>query len=150
MSKQFALTRNTLLGFVKNLDENVADIQPDHFNNTLRWHIGHILVSAEGFLFGYPKKTTSIPEAYNNLFSTGTKPADWTTEAPNLSDLINHLEDQQKQINDLSKDYFEQPIPFTLPFGDFRTYGDIFDFVLVHEADHVGQMKAMKKIVVEN
>lgn len=150
MTKQFDLARNGLLAFVKNLDKKTVDIQPNHFNNTLRWHIGHILVSAEGLMLGYPTHSTNIPESYNKLFATGTKPADWTTDAPSLSDLIKYLREQQTRFNDLSEDYFAQTIPFTLPFGDFKTYGDIFEFIILHEADHLGQVKAMKKIVAGN
>lgn len=150
MTKQFDLVRNGLLAFVNNLDEKHMDIQPDHFNNTLRWHIGHIIVSAESLLFGYPTQSTNIPKAYHTLFATGTKPADWTTEAPSLTSLVNCLSEQQKRVNRLSDTYFSQSIPFTLPFGDFKTYGDIFEFVILHEAEHVGQMKAMKKNVAGN
>lgn len=150
MTEQFDLARNGLLAFVKNLDEKTVDIQPKHFNNTLRWHIGHVLVSAEGLMLGYPAHSTNIPEAYNKLFATGTKPGDWTTEAPSLSNLIKYLEEQQARFKNLSKDYFAQTIPFTLPFGNFKTYSDIFEFIIVHEAEHLGQMKAMKKIVAEN
>lgn len=150
MTKQFDIARNGLLAFVDNLEEKYVDVQPDHFNNTLRWHIGHILVSAESLMFGYPAQSTNVPEAYHTLFATGTKPAEWTTKAPSLSTLVNDLGEQQKKINQLSGDYFSQTIPFTLPFGDFKTYSDIFEFIILHEAEHVGQMKAMKKIVAGN
>ena len=149
MSKQFDLTRNGLLDFVNKLDENIVDIQPKHFNNTLRWHTGHILVTMESLLFGFPRHSKNIPEAYQALFATGTKPADWETEAPSLAELVKYIAEQQERVNGLSDEFFAQTLPYTLPFGDFKTYEDIFAMLLHHEAEHMGQMKAMKRIVTE-
>lgn len=149
MSKQFDLARNGLLGFVNKLDEKIVDIQPDHFNNTLRWHTGHVLVTTESLLFGFPKQSENIPEAYHALFATGTKPADWEVEAPSLTDLVKYLEEQHERVNGLSDAFFAETLPYTLPFGNFKTYDDIFAMILQHEAEHLGQMKAMHRIVSE-
>ncbi|WP_240510160.1 DinB family protein [Virgibacillus profundi] len=147
MSKQFEMTRSAFLSFVKDLDEETADMQVRYFNNTIRWHIGHVLVTAEGLLFGYPKQSTNFPEGYNKLFASGTKPADWDTEAPELSVLVECLEEQQPRINELSEDFFKQDLPYTLPFGNFKTYGDIYEMIIQHESEHLGKMKAMKQVV---
>lgn len=147
MSKQFDLTRNNFLGFVNKLDEEIIDIQPEHFNNTLRWHVGHVIVTAESLLFGFPKQSANMPEDFSTLFATGTKPADWTTEAPSLAELVKHVEKQQERINELSDAFFAEDLPYTLPFGNFKTYDDIFAMLLHHEAEHLGQMKAMHRIV---
>ena len=150
MSKQFNLTRSAFLEFVKELDEKTADIQATYFNNTIRWHIGHVLVSYEGLLFGYPDHSAAIPADYNGLFATGTKPADWKSEPPKLAELTKHLEEQQTRINDLSDNFLAKELPFKLPFGDFKTFGDIYEFLLHHENEHLGKMKAMKQVVSEN
>lgn len=132
---------------MNDLDKKIADTQPKQFNNTIHWHIGHVLVTTEALLFGYPSQSTNFPEAYNELFKSGTKPADWTTEAPNISEIAKHLEEQQTRVNTLSEEFFTQDIPFTLPFGNFKTYGDIFDMLILHENEHLGKMKAMKQVV---
>src|SRR5699024_5559579 len=138
------------LKFVNNLDEKTIDVQPAGFNNTIRWHVGHVLVVAEKFLFGYPEQSTEIPTNYNDLFQPGTKPADWTEKGPELSDLTKHLEKQIERINALSEDYFTKKLPFTLPFGNFETYGDLYGLSIHHEAEHLGQIKAMKRIIEAN
>jgi len=143
MFDHFNYTRKATLGLIKGLDEDKVDIQPEKLNNTLRWHAGHILVTAESLLFGFPDHSKNIPEEYKDLFSTGTKPADWAEKTPELSEIVSHLDDQQKRINDLNKDFFEQDLPFELPFGNFKTYGDIFLMITQHEADHTGQMKVL-------
>jgi uncharacterized damage-inducible protein DinB len=147
MFNHFNYTRKATLGVIKRFDENKVDIQPEKLNNTLRWHVGHILVTAESLLFGFPNHSKNIPEEYKDLFSTGTKPADWPKDVPALSELISHLEAQQKRINDLNADFFEQDLPFEMPFGNFKTYGDIFLMITEHEAEHNGQMKVLNMLV---
>ncbi|MFD1040564.1 DinB family protein [Virgibacillus byunsanensis] len=150
MLKQFDSTRIALVAFVNNLDEKIVDIQPESFNNTIRWHIGHVLVSSEGLLFGFPSQSTNIPEHYHTLFATGTKPADWSEDVPTLNELVTNLEEQATRIKQLSDEFFEKTLPYTLPFGNFKTYGDVFRMILQHESEHLGQMKAMKRVVNEN
>lgn len=144
MSHLFNFTRNTFLSFVKDLDEKTADYKAEAFNNTIHWHVGHVLVTAEALLLGYPKQSDNLPEKYNDLFAVGTKPADWPSEVPDLSELVKLLKEQQTRINELSDDFFTQDIPFE--FMNFKTYGDIFDMLLHHENEHLGKMKAMKQV----
>lgn len=147
MTKQLDFTRDSFINFVKSLDETTVDVQPEGFNNTIRWHVGHVLVVAEKFLFGYPEQSTQIPANYHDLFQPGTKPADWTLKGPALSEIIHYLEDQISRINALTEDYYATKLPFTLPFGNFETYGDLYGLSIHHEAEHLGQIKAMKRII---
>lgn len=147
MSKQFELTRGALLGFLKDLSETTADLQPKGFNNTIRWHIGHVLLTAEKFMFGYPKHSSNLPASYNDLFGMGSKPADWTGDIPALPELIANLESQTARINELTEEFFTQKLPFQFPFGNIQTYGELYALTLYHEAEHLGQMKAMKRCI---
>lgn len=148
MLKQFQLTRDFLLHFVKNLDESMIDSKPNGFNNNLRWNIGHVLLTGEKFLFGYPKKSTFVPESYAPLFEMGTSPDGWQEqEVPSLTVLIDQLEAQTARIRELSPEFFEQELPFNFPYFNLKTYHDLFAFMMYHEADHLGQMKAMKRII---
>ena len=48
--KQFEITRGALLKFMETLDDKIADTcAPEGFNNTIRWHIGHVLTAARSF-----------------------------------------------------------------------------------------------------
>ncbi|MYL42957.1 DinB family protein [Virgibacillus salexigens] len=147
MINQFSFTRGSLLSFIKNLDTKVIDVQPKEFNNNIHWHIGHILVTAESLLFGFPKQTNQLPEYYNDLFATGTKPADWPESVPSLANLIKDLETQAPRIEELTEEFLAKDLPYTLPFGNFKTYGDIYAMIIHHEAEHLGQIKAIKRIV---
>ncbi|MBP1970565.1 hypothetical protein J2Z83_002686 [Virgibacillus natechei] len=145
MSNLFNFTRSASLSFAKDLDEKTADYQAEAFNNTIHWHVGHVLVTAEALLFGYPKQSANFPEKYNDLFGGGTKPADWPSEVPAISELVNLLEEQQTRINELSDDFFAQELPFK--FMNFKTYDELFAMVIQHESEHLGKMKAMKQVV---
>jgi uncharacterized damage-inducible protein DinB len=147
LSKQFELTRGSLLSFIQKLEEGTSEVQPNGFNNNIHWHIGHVLVSAEFFLFGYPKKSTHLPENYQELFKMGSKPGDWKRDVPTVKELTEQLQSQAERINQLPEEFFTNKLPFTFPYGNIETYGDLFAFMLYHEADHIGQMKAMNRLI---
>ncbi|WP_404458487.1 DinB family protein [Oceanobacillus kapialis] len=147
MSDQFDLTRSAVLSFVENVDEKIADVQPEYFNNTIRWHVGHVLVTPEALLFGFPNHSENVPKSYSDMFNTGTRPADWQDTPPSLSELVSELKNQQTRIKELSDDFLKQELPYTLPFGNFKTYGDVYEMILQHENEHLGKMKAMKQVV---
>lgn len=146
MSYQFQFIRNQTIDFAKQLNDQIADAKASYFNNTIRWHIGHVLVTAESLLFGYPDHSDALPKNYHDLFATGTKPADWKEEPPALSNLIEQLEEQKERILQLDDDFFRKDLDYTLPFGDFKTYGEVFAMIMHHESEHVGKMKAMKQV----
>ena len=47
---------------METLDDKTVDTQPDGFNNTIRWHIGHVLTAAETFMFG--REFKQLPTEY--------------------------------------------------------------------------------------
>ena len=145
--KQFNLTRTALLTFAHDLTEEEADIQATYFNNTLRWHIGHVLVFSEKLLFRYPKKSDNIPANYAELFGPGTKPSEWTEDAPTLTELANLLENQQERINNFEDLFWKTNVTFKVPFGSIETFGDLLIMLGHHETEHLGKMKAMRQVV---
>lgn len=140
---QYDLTRQQFLQFAKDADASVTEVEPTGSRNNLHWHMGHVLVVTEKFLFNYPKGSTHIPETYNEWFAPGTKPADWPSDVPNVSEITDQLEKQLTRINELTDDDLAKEIPFE--FGNFKTYGELYELAIHHEAEHLGQMKAMKR-----
>lgn len=141
--KQFELTRGALVKFMQTLDIKTADKQPDGFNNTIRWHIGHVLTAAESFMFG--KEFKHLPSEYPGLFGLGTRPSEWKTEGPSLEVLMSQLQEQAQRIKVIPTESFEKKLP--KPFLGLETVGELYGMMLYHEADHIGQMKAMKRII---
>lgn len=145
--KQFNLSRTALLTFFQELDEDTTDIQVKYFNNTLRWHIGHVLVTYEKFLFRSKKGSDNIPENYFTLFSSGTKPSDWTEEPPTLEELTKYLVEQQERINSFDDLFWKSNVKFKVPFGSIETFGDLLIMIAHHETEHLGKMKAMLQVL---
>src|SRR5688500_8333278 len=110
LTQQFNVTRNGLLRDIKNLENSVMDVQPRGFNNTIHWHIGHVLTTTEQFLFGFPKKTQHIPSHYYDLFANGTKPADWTGDVPDVGTLTDQNDNQIQRFKQLPVEQFEQKL----------------------------------------
>lgn len=143
--KSFELARNY---FVKNIDaikEDVAETQPDGFNNTIHWQVGHVLTVAEQFMFGYPKKSTHLPEIYMELFATGTKPADWKGEVPSIQELSAQLKEQLGRIKEIPAESFSERLK--TPFLGQETFGELTNFAVFHESLHLGQIQAMKRVI---
>lgn len=143
--KSFELTRSRLVRNVETLDEVNVDVQPVGFNNTIHWHVGHVLTVAEQFMFGFPKKSTSLPANYMELFATGTKPADWQGEVPSMKELTEQLKNQMKRIKEIPAESFSERLK--TPFLGQETFGEIANFAIFHEANHLGQVQAMKRVM---
>ncbi|MCM3768048.1 DinB family protein [Neobacillus niacini] len=143
--KHFELTRKNLLKNVAALDERIVDIKPEGFNNTLHWHVGHVLTVAEQFMFGYPKKSAHLPANYLELFGNGTKPADWQGDVPSVQELSQQLAEQLKRIKEIPAESFSEKLK--TPFLGQETFGELANFGIFHETLHLGQILAMKRVV---
>ncbi|KAB2329722.1 DinB family protein [Cytobacillus depressus] len=143
--KHFEFARRYFLKNVDALDESILDIQPEGFNNTLHWHIGHVLTVAEQFMFGFPNKSNHLPANYVELFGDGTKPADWQGEVPSVSELSEQLKEQLKRIKEIPAENLNERL--AKPFLGQETFGELANFALFHESLHLGQIQAMKRVI---
>jgi uncharacterized damage-inducible protein DinB len=143
--KNFELTRSFLLKNVDALDEAIVDVQPKGFNNTIHWHVGHVLTVAEQFMFGFPNKSTHLPAHYVELFSRGTKPSDWQGDVPSVEELSAQLKEQIKRIKEIPVESLSERLK--QPFLGAETYGELANFAIFHESSHLGQMHAMKRVI---
>lgn len=143
--KHYELARDRFIKSVVELDEGFADVQPDGFNNTIHWHIGHVLTVAEQFMFGFPKKSTQLPANYLELFASGTSPAAWQGEVPSVQELIVQLQEQVTRIKEIPTESFNQRLK--TPFLGQETFGELTNFAIFHESIHLGQIQAMKRVI---
>src|SRR3954471_3773993 len=104
--KNMELTRSFFIKNVEAIEEGLVEVQPEGFNNTIHWHVGHVLTVAEQFMFGFPKKSTNLPANYMELFATGTKPADWNGEVPSIQELAEQLKEQLQRIKEIPGEGF--------------------------------------------
>jgi hypothetical protein len=143
--KQFEMTRGYFIKKTASLSKEITCIQPDGFNNTINWHIGHVLTVCEQFLFDYPRKTTHIPANYIELFGNGTKPADWKGDVPAVDELVLQLKDQLIRIQEIPSGQLNEKLE--KPFLGLETFGEIAGFALFHEANHLGHIQAMERVI---
>ena len=143
---QFVMTRNFFLRKVEALPSDIVRVQPEGFNNNILWHIGHVLTVTEQFMFGFPKKTTFLPENYVELFGNGTKPSEWNEEhVPQIEDLIAQLKEQVARLKEIKVENFEQALKQS--FLGLETYGELAQMALFHEAHHLGQIHTIQRVI---
>lgn len=139
------MQRSFLLKEVENLPKDILDRQPKGLNNTIHWHIGHILTVAEQFMFGYPSKSTFIPESYKGYFGNGTKISDWDADTPSTDILIEELKKQLTRIQEMPSEKFEEKLE--KPIFNFETFGELASMALLHEGNHLGQIHSMSLVL---
>ncbi|WP_377890437.1 DinB family protein [Alkalihalobacillus sp. R86527] len=142
---QFNKVRSWSIGEAEDLSEDLVNIQPEGFNNTIKWHLGHIITETEYFLFEITSLEVKLPNTYNDFFAPGTKPADWKGEAPLLSELVLSLKSQVERVNQLSEEMFNHMLK--KPVHGFNTAADSASFSVLHESLHLGQLLSMKRMI---
>ncbi|UOF89466.1 DinB family protein [Fodinisporobacter ferrooxydans] len=149
--KQLVHARKSLLRMVQSIPEDVIDIQPAGFNNTIRWNVGHILVVAEYYVLGKTGHEAQLPKEYVTFFGNGTKPSDWTGEPPSFATLIQQLEDQLSRIQTALSGRLDEALANPVPLGStglqFETYGEVLNLGIYHEGNHTGFINALRRVV---
>lgn len=134
----------------KRIPEEMADIIPEGFNNSIRWNFGHIAFVQEKLVFGISGEEMKVPMNYERLFGAGTKPADWTEPPPSFDEIASVLNEQKQRIKTLLRGRMEQklPSPFTNRGGiTFYTIGEAYLFGFYHEAMHMETIKQIYRSI---
>jgi hypothetical protein len=139
------LTRSYFIKNIKAVEEGITDVQPEGFNNTIHWHIGHVLTTAESLIFGFPKNTSYLPANYMELFARGTKPAEWEEDVPSISVLTSQLKEQLSRMKEIPVESLS--VELKEPFLGQQTFGELVNFALFHENLHLGHIQAMKRVI---
>lgn len=138
--------RGATLSVVGDVSETEADAIPNGFRNNIRWHLGHIYVVQENMMFGLSKLHRTLPEGYLDWFNRGTSPADWKTPPVSLDVLKEALRTQTDRIVETFHDKLDQPLvqPFELPGLVVTKVGELLNFSVFHEGQHMGIIKGLK------
>ncbi len=128
--------------------EAMADEVAVGHKNSIRWNLGHILVSQENLMYLYgASEPGQLPSEYNDLFKGGTKPSDWKTQPPSLDKLHSLLEEQQTRLENRFGEHLNEKIakPFKMgPTFEINTIGEILNFTIWHEGLHQGAITSIK------
>ncbi|MCF6409730.1 DinB family protein [Pseudalkalibacillus salsuginis] len=141
--------RQMVIQLVESIPEDLFDVQPNQFNNTIRWNVGHITFTHEYFLsLGLPINS-GLPDNYAQLFNTGTKPSDWSPIPPTKEELIQNLSRQLSNVTDIPSNTFDQQMDPPIELGPlkFETFGEVFNFATVHETMHFTTISCLLKVL---
>ncbi|WP_064092030.1 DinB family protein [Rossellomorea aquimaris] len=137
--------------------EQQADDMPPGFKNSIRWNLGHIVLSQENLLYSFvgENEHKQLPPHYGDLFGFNTSPHTWNElTPPTLQELREHLESQSERIKVAFSDRLEEQgvKPFVLGKKfSFTTLGEVLSFANWHEGLHQGVITAIKRVQgVEN
>jgi uncharacterized damage-inducible protein DinB len=143
------LVRAITLSAFDTLDEELADIQPAGFPNTIRWNLGHILITQEQLSVNFAGMKPQLPEHYLKLFGNKTRPSDWTVAPPSLDELKERLAAQPAYIREQLGGRLEEPAPkpFVRLGFELATIGQILNHSLYHEGLHQGAIGGLRKAI---
>ncbi|MBH5319827.1 DinB family protein [Paenibacillus sp. GSMTC-2017] len=147
---QSAVTvRQLVIGSIQAIPDDWYDVQPEAFNHTIKWNVGHIITMMNWFLRNSVPIDYKTPNNYEALFVTGTKPSDWTTIPPTKDELIRNLSDQCEALANVTVESLEKTLAVPFELGPFRFYtaGELFNFAVAHEAVHLGMISGISKVV---
>ncbi|MDQ6419651.1 DinB family protein [Paenibacillus sp. LHD-117] len=149
--QQLAFVRKLTLKAAEGLTEEMADIVPDGFRNSLRWQLGHLYVVLERFAFKAPGLPQQLPDGFRERFEFGTSPLTWAVDAPlpTLPELRELLAEQPARVEALlAQRLREEVAPYTTSTGfTLSTPGEFLGLALYHEGLHQGAVKLYKTIL---
>ncbi|KON88209.1 DinB superfamily protein [Sporosarcina globispora] len=135
---------------INRIPEEISDIIPEGFNNSIRWNFGHIAFVQEKLVFGISGEAMKVPMNYEHFFGAGTKPADWTETLPSFTEIASVLSEQKPRIKTFLHGRLDQklPSPFINRSGiTFHTTGEAFLFGFYHEAMHMETIKRIYRSI---
>jgi hypothetical protein len=139
--------RQILIGQLQGISETKLDIQPEGFNNTVRWNVGHIIYWMDKYSTLTFGTSSTIPAQYETLFNSGTKPSDWSIAPPSKEELTQLLVEQLSRLSEQKPELLDKKLSSPYEMGPFQfdTAGELFNFALMHEAIHLGTISSQMK-----
>lgn len=142
--QQLDLVRKISLNELGGITEEQGDFIPEGFRNNIRWNLGHIYTFQNSILSNHVGVDLDTPKYYEDLFSPGTKPADWKGDVPTLTEIIEKLTLQPGQIKAALSGKLDEPA--IKPFIKQNNVGQILTFTFYHEGLHISTVKAFKAL----
>ncbi|MCQ6268617.1 DinB family protein [Fictibacillus sp. WQ 8-8] len=141
--------RQMVIRQIQSIPEDLFDVQPLEFSNTIRWNAGHIAVVSDSFRSLGLSFNSNLPKNYAELFKPGTKPSDWISKPPTKEELIENLSRQLSDISDIHPSTFEKQMDPPLELGPlrFKTFGEVFNFATIHETMHSTTISCQLKVL---
>lgn len=147
--RMFKYSRTSTLILLNNIDASIWDIQPDKFPNNIRWNAGHIYAEAEGFLHDADHEYEIIRPDWQDLFTDGTRPSEWTITPPSMQELIDALQEQDTRIESFFQHKLDNPTSKVRDVNGLmlETAEDAMQFITWHEGIHIGDIKSLRNLL---
>ena len=140
-------TRHNLLKTVEAYTIDEMNVDPEGFNNSLLWNLGHVWVTQKMLHYGLSGLPLNIEDELVNQFRKGSKAIVWKEETLSRikSDFITSVDDLER---DLNANIFKEFRPYRTSYNvELESLDDALWFNNMHEAMHLGYMLAMRKSI---
>jgi hypothetical protein len=148
---QYDFYRERTIEAIDFMTEDQADVIPSGFNNSMRWNLGHILVSQEQLMYYFGmNQPGEVSKQTVEAFRRGTSPHDWSDAPLSLSEIQMQLQEQKERMKTVFPGKLAQPAAKIFDLGkqrELKTLGDLFVFSLWHEGFHQGISRSIKRSI---
>ncbi len=126
-----------------------ADRIPAGWNNNVRWHVGHLVVTPRRLTALLLGEELGLPAEYSKWFAKGTSPSDWGDDAvPPLEQLLGELSSETERVfADMEPRLAEAfPRSYGTTLGTvLKTPADGLTMSFIHDGIHVGLLLALAR-----
>lgn len=152
MSKeQFQVSYGLLKKHLRDIDETKASYQLDLASNNIKWHLGHIMLINDYFVFETVDGEKALEQKNGKYFRPGTSPKDFDGNEPTFNELKSALDQQLNKIeNELQKQLTkEREEPFILkePHVVMDDFNKTSQFAITHTNNHIGHIKLLSTMI---
>ena len=152
MEKTFQLIKDTRQNVLKLLQEGNTERLfniPEPFNNHIFWNAAHLMATHQMLLYTFSNSKERLDQVFIKKYTKGTTP-DQKLYEEDLSFVINNLIPSfEESVNDFQNGYFGEYKPLQTSFGStINSVEEAFQYIVLHEAMHFGQMKMIEKLLV--
>lgn len=147
---QLKFTRGYTLSRLKQSADDAWDVQPEGFNNTIRWNVGHILVTTEGLIKQAVPEYEATYLEWASFFGGGTSPGTWDKEPPSNDELLKALKEQTEHIASLLEGKLADTLTEPVNIGkihSMHTVDEVVQFAGWHEGVHAGVIHGLNAAI---
>ncbi|MEK3990476.1 DinB family protein [Robertmurraya sp. FSL R5-0851] len=137
--------RSELLGVLKGISEEQAEIIPDGFKNNIRWNVGHIYLDQYLWIQAVTNEKTGVPEQFQSWFGYGSSPDSFEKDTPSFQELKQLLSEQPVKIKEMYGERLEEEFPPT-EMG-MHTIEQVLIRTIFHEGLHMQAILDIKKFL---
>jgi len=142
------ISRQNILKLIEGLSLQQLNNIPDGFTGNIAWHIGHIVTTQQGLIYGLSRNPMSLEKTFIDRYKKGTKPL-FPIDQSELDFIKAAVLSQPEKLEvDILANIFQNYTPITTGFGNtISNLESAVSFNNIHEGMHIGYVMAMKHLV---